>query len=71
MRRLTRQDLRNMLAAGNDANTYVAKYPSDYTGTAISLVTPSLLFGELEIQKPPLETDTPPHLKNPYFDEKK
>jgi predicted Zn-dependent protease len=71
LRRLTRQDLRNMLAAGNDANTYVAKYPSDYTGTAISLVTPSLLFGELEIQKPPLETDTPPHLKNPYFDEKK
>ena len=71
LRRLTKQDLRNMLAAGDDAAAYVAKYPSDYTGTAISLVTPSLLFGELEIQKPPLETETPPHLKNPYFEEKK
>lgn len=71
LRRLTKQDLRNMLAAGDDAAAYTAKYPSDYTGTAISLVTPSLLFGELEIQKPPLETETPPHLKNPYFEEKK
>ncbi len=64
LRRLTKQDLRQMLAAGNDTSVYSSKFPN-------AIVTPSLLFSELEVQKPPLETETPPHLKNPYFEAKK
>ncbi len=59
--------LKQIVAVGDDVKPHNVIMGS--MGT-ISLVSPSVIIRDLEMGKPPRETDKPPLLKNPYFEEK-
>lgn len=61
---LTARILRDVDATGDDDSAYPVMRGEDL----ISVVTPSVLVREMEIQKPERANSKPPILKNPYFD---
>jgi predicted Zn-dependent protease len=70
---LTMRVLRDIEATGNDTNAYsvisMANIMSTHSTPELStVVTPSILVREVEVQKPSKQTELPPILKNPYFD---
>lgn len=56
--------LRDIDATGNDTRAYPVQNTRDIT----SIITPSVLVKEVEIQKPEKSNSKPPILKNPNFD---
>jgi hypothetical protein len=56
--------LREIEAAGDDSKAY----PSSSGHQITSIVAPSVLVKEIEIQKPERSNSKGPVLKNPYFD---
>jgi hypothetical protein len=70
---LTMRVLRDISATGNDANAYalvsMANIMNMHSTPELStVVTPSVLVREVEVQKPSKQTELPPILKNPFFD---
>lgn len=64
--KLTLRTLRDIDCLGDDAKAYpVIHGGSQEVG---GLVTPSVLLKEIELAKPPKETEKPPVLKNPLFE---
>lgn len=59
---------RDIVAAGDDTAPYPVLYPVEANDTSMSLVTPSVLVSEIDIERRSHETDTPIILKNPYFE---
>lgn len=64
---VTLRALRDIEATGSDAREYAVV--RGMQGVA-SLVTPSILLKEIEVQKPGKETEKPPALQNPFFEKK-
>jgi len=73
---LSMRVLRDIDAAGDDAKVYRASsaatggFGSLVGGAECTIVTPSILVKEIELQKPSKQTDLLPILKNPYFEQK-
>jgi predicted Zn-dependent protease len=73
---LTTRVLRDIEAAGDDAKAYRVSsaasggFGSLVGGPEFTMVTPSVLVKEVELQKPSKQTDLLPILKNPYFEQK-
>lgn len=63
--KLTLRVLRDIEALGDDARAYPVSQGGGEVG---SLVAPSVLLKEIEVLKPPQESEKPPVLKNPYFE---
>ena len=59
--------LKQIVATGDDVSAHNVIMGSM---GPVSLVSPSVIVRDIEIGKPPRETDKPPLLKNPYFEEK-
>jgi hypothetical protein len=72
---LTMRVLRDIEATGDDTRAYAASSAaagalgSLSSGSACTIVTPSILVKEVELQKPSKQTDLLPILKNPYFEQ--
>ncbi len=66
--RLSNRLFRDIQAVGDDAQAYPVKYPSHYGTTGSSVITPSVLISEVDIERESHETDMPMMLKNSYFD---
>lgn len=69
--RISEPSKRSLLTmqAADDAHSYLVRYPTDRSSYTISAITPSLLFKDMEVAKPPQTTEVQPYLKNPYFEE--
>ncbi|CAN5433306.1 hypothetical protein BH11CYA1_BH11CYA1_36330 [soil metagenome] len=73
---LTMRILRDIEATGDDMQAYPASsgrnssISSLGTGDDCTIVTPSVLVKEIELQKPSKQTELLPILKNPYFEQK-
>jgi predicted Zn-dependent protease len=70
---MTMRVLRDIEATGDDLSAYpiISMATSLHRGGGMELstiVTPSVLIREIELQKPSKQTELPPILKNPYFD---
>lgn len=65
--RLSNRLFRDIQAVGDDAAVYPVKYPNHYGTTGSSVVTPSILISEVDIERESHETDMPMLLKNSYF----
>jgi TldD protein len=73
---LTMRVLRDIEATGDDSQAYpvlsVSPALLDGGGPQTStIVTPSLLVREVELQKPSRQNELPPVMKNPYFEKQK
>lgn len=68
---LTPRVWRDVIAVGNDSDAYIVNTPDFGQSLGLSLVTPSVLVSEVDIQRKSNETDTPMILKNPYFEDPK
>jgi len=68
--------LRDIEATADDAQAYAASTAASGAmgslsgGSSCTIVTPSILVKEVELQKPSKQTDLLPILKNPYFEQK-
>jgi predicted Zn-dependent protease len=69
--RLTHRLFRDICAAGDDSDVYPVRFANDYSSTGHSVVTPSVLVSEIDIERESHETDMPMLLKNSYFTEPK
>lgn len=73
---LSMRVLRDIEATGDDTKAYATSSAaagalgSLSSGSACTIVTPSILVKEVELQKPSKQTDLLPILKNPYFEQK-
>lgn len=65
--RLSNRLFRDIQAVGDDSAVYPVKYPNHYSTTGSSVVTPSILISEVDIERESHETDMPMLLKNSYF----
>ncbi len=69
--RLTHRLFRDITALADDAAPYPVYYQFAFGSSSKTLVTPSVLISEIDIERESHETDTPMILKNAYFDEQK
>ncbi len=68
---LTPRAWRDIVAVGDDRDAYLVSTPDFGQSMSLSLITPSILVSEVDIQRKSNETDTPMILQNPYFEESK
>lgn len=59
---------RDIQYAGDDADIYTVYYPIGPNSTSSSIVVPSILVSELDIERLSRVTNTPMVLPNPFFD---
>lgn len=69
--RLSHRLFRDIMAVGDDSAAYVVKFPTRYSTTGNSVVTPSVLISEVDLERESHENDMPMLLKNSYFGEEK
>jgi Predicted Zn-dependent proteases and their inactivated homologs len=67
--RLTHRLWRDIVAFGDDTAPYPVVYPLRGNTLVSSLVAPSVLVSEIDIERESHESDTPMLLKNAYFDQ--
>jgi len=65
--RLSHRLFRDIQAVGDDSDAYAVRFPHNYGTTGNSVVTPSVLISEVDIERESHETDMPMLLKNSYF----
>jgi len=64
--KMTLRALRDIDSMGDDARAYPVMQAGSQELSGV--VTPSVLLKEIELAKPPKETEKPPVLKNPFFE---
>lgn len=69
--RLSHRLFRDIMAVGDDSAAYVVKFPTYYSTTGNSVVTPSVLISEVDVERESHENDMPMLLKNSFFGEEK
>lgn len=67
--RLTHRLWRDIVALGDDAAPYPVVYPLRGNTLVSSLVAPSVLVSEIDIERESHESDTPMMLKNAFFEQ--
>lgn len=67
--RLTHRLWRDIVAFGDDAAPYPVVYPLRGNTLVSSMVAPSVLVSEIDIERESHESDTPMLLKNAYFEQ--
>ncbi len=67
--RLSHRLFRDIQAVGDDSDAYAVTFPNSYGGTGNSIVTPSVLISEVDLERESHENDMPMLLKNSYFGE--
>jgi predicted Zn-dependent protease len=68
---MTMRVLRDIEATGDDSQPYPVLSLNTVSAQGVeanTIVTPSILIREVELQKPAHQNELPPTLKNPYFD---
>lgn len=61
--------MRDIVAMGNDTQAYsLFRQDSSAEYDALSIITPSILVKELDLQKSEKDSEKPPLLSNPYFE---
>lgn len=68
--RLSHRLFRDIQSTGDDATVYPVRYPNHYGTTGSTIVTPSILISEVDIERESHQTDMPMLLKNSYFGDK-
>lgn len=69
--RLSHRLFRDIQVVGDDSDAYAVTFPNSYGGTGNSIVTPSVLISEVDLERESHENDMPMLLKNSYFGEGK
>ena len=65
--RLSHRLFRDIQAVGDDSEAYAVSFPNSYGTTGNSIVTPSVLISEVDLERESHENDMPMLLKNSYF----
>lgn len=69
--RLSHRLFRDIQAVGDDSEAYTVSFPNSYGGTGNSIITPSVLISEVDLERESHENDMPMLLKNSYYGEGK
>jgi hypothetical protein len=65
--RLSHRLFRDIQAVGDDSEAFAVRFPNNYGTTGNSVVTPSVLISEVDMERESHENDMPMILKNSYF----